>query len=102
ALLRSPGFTVVAVLTLALGIGANTTIFTLIQSVLLDPLPYASADRLVRVTHPVPGVGVATEWDVSPSGYFHFSERSRTLEALGAYSTGEVNLTGSGGAVRAT
>ena len=101
-LVRSPGFALVAVLTLALGIGANTTIFTLVQSVLLDPLPYPDSDRLVRVTHPVPGVGVESEWNLSTAGYFHFREHARSLEELGVYTSGDVNLTVGGAAVRVT
>jgi predicted permease len=99
-LLRTPGFTFIAVLTLALGVGANTAIYTLVQSVLVDPLPYPAADRLVRITHPVPGVGVDSEWRMSEAGYWYFREHARTLEGLGVYNVGEGNLGAGGETVR--
>ncbi len=56
---RRPAFTVAAVLTLALGIGATTAIFSVVYSVLIRPLPYPNADELVRIRHSAPGINVA-------------------------------------------
>ena len=54
---RQPGFTAIVLLTLALGIGANTAIFTVVNAVVLQPLPFANAEQLVRVTADIPGLG---------------------------------------------
>jgi putative ABC transport system permease protein len=92
SLRRSPGFATVAVLTLALGIGATTAIFALVHAVVLSPLPYHHANRLVHVGHPVPGLNPEWKWGVSEAGFWHFLDNNRTFAGLAAYQ-------GSGGVV---
>jgi putative ABC transport system permease protein len=102
ALARAPVFTIVAVLTLGAGIGATTSIFTLIDSIVLRPLPYPDQDRLVQLRHAVPGVNEGDTWGNSVASYFHYLDNNRTLEAQGAYSTSVYNLALEGGAERVT
>ncbi len=93
---RSPGFTIVAVLTLALGIGANTAIFSVIESVLLRPLPYDHPEKLVEIwnTYPpaVPTVGL------SPGDYYDWARDAKTVSEMGGYVEllQGFNLTGDG------
>jgi putative ABC transport system permease protein len=88
---RAPGFSLVVLLTLALGIGANTAIFAILNGVLLKPLAYPEPERLVRITSQFPAMGFDQFW-VSPPEYLELKERSRSFQAIGAYSTGEYNL----------
>jgi putative ABC transport system permease protein len=100
-LLRTPAFSVIALITLALGIGATTAIFTVLDAVVLRPLPYPESDRLVSVMHPVSGAGVeAGKWGTSVAGYFYFRRENRTLSDLGVYQTGRVSVAGDGEAER--
>ncbi|HEV2149548.1 MAG TPA: ABC transporter permease, partial [Longimicrobiaceae bacterium] len=89
-LLRSPGFTAVAVLTLALGIGINTTIFSGVDALLLRPLPFANPDRLVSVWMDEPGSSVNKETLVA------LRERARSLQQAAGYSGWGFTLTGGG------
>jgi putative ABC transport system permease protein len=92
ALGRHPGFAAAAVLTLGLGMGATGSIYTLLQRVVLDPLPYPSAGRLVRIKNPVPGVESGGEWNLSTAQYFHYRQQVPELDAIGLYDQAGLNL----------
>ena len=92
SLRRTPGFTAVALLTLALGIGANTAIFSIVNGVLLRPLAYPKPEQLMYLTTQFPSLGFPQFW-VSPPEYMEFRELNQSFAAVGAYATGEVNLT---------
>jgi putative ABC transport system permease protein len=82
---KRPGLTVLAVLTLALGVGATTAIYTVVHGVVIAPLPYPDEERLIRVESPVPGVAENAVWHISTTQYLHFRERASTFESLGIY-----------------
>src|SRR5262245_49561122 len=80
SLLRAPGFTVVVVATLALAIGANTAIFSVVRVVLLKPLPFPSADRLVYIGGTAPGTDQPPEFGVPDELYFEYRDSVPGLE----------------------
>ena len=90
-----PSLYSIALIALALGIGANTTIFSVIESVLIKPLPYREAGRLVNVFEKQAKTGVQ-RYFVSPSDFYDWKDRSRLLEAFAGYWRNEVNLTDAG------
>jgi len=90
---RSPGFAAVALLTLALGAGANTAIFSVLNGVLLKPLPFPDSERLVGVWHTAPGLNFDT-LNASPSTYFVYREESETFEDIGLWNGGSAAVTG--------
>ena len=90
---RTPGFTAIALITLAIGIGANSAIFSVVNGVLLRPLPFRDPDRLVGVWVKAPGIGWK-EAQVSPAVYFAVRETSRTVENIGLYRADTVTVTG--------
>jgi putative ABC transport system permease protein len=90
---HTPMFTAIAVATLAVGIGANTAIFSVIEGILLKPLPYPHSDDLVAVDHTAFGDNVAHA-GMAPFLYFTYREQNRTLEDLGMWDTGSVSITG--------
>ena len=92
-LVRSPGFACVAIFILALGIGLNTAILSVVRSVLFKPLPYRAPARLVTVYSRFPGLGFDHFW-VSPPEYLELRQWAHGLSGLGAYALGAVNLTG--------
>jgi putative ABC transport system permease protein len=95
---RAPLFTTVALLTLAIGIGANTAVFTVVNSVLLKPLPYPNADELVAIWHKAPGApglaAVSGDLRLSASMYFTYAEQNRTFRDLGVWWSTNVTVTG--------
>ena len=95
-LIKRPGFTTVAVVTLALGIGANSAIFSVLNAVLLRPLPYAAADRIVHIeeTDGKGGMGV------SPPNLLDFQQQNQTFESIAGYTGGSFILTGAGEPLR--
>src|SRR5580704_14990763 len=94
---KSPGFAATVILTLAIGIGANTAVFSVVNSVLLKPLPYPRSDALVALWLNAPGAeGLATFQSglrLSPSMYFTFRENNRTFESLGIWTTDRATVT---------
>jgi predicted permease len=96
SLRRRPGYTLAAILTLGIGLGATGAIFTLVQRVILDPLPYPASDRLVRIRNPVPGVERGSEWNLSTAQYFHYRRAVPELAAIGLYHRDGMNAVTAG------
>src|SRR4029079_11907890 len=92
-LLRTPLFTAVTVLTLAIGIGANTAIFSVVEGILLRPLPFPDPDELVAVDHTAPGVNLENAGS-APFLYFTYREDSKTFQDMGLWTTDTASLTG--------
>ena len=87
ALRRAPGFTVVAVATLGLAIGVNTGVFSLVDAVLLNPLPFPDADRLVYIAASAPGSDRPGEFGVGREFYLQYSEQADLLEGIATFSS---------------
>ncbi len=92
---RTPMFTAVTLITLGVGVGATTLIFSVVESVLLKPLPYPNAEQLIGVGNTAPGVGIK-DLNMSPSIYFIDREQSTTLQDIGVYGGDSLNVTGVG------
>ena len=95
SLLRRPTFTLAAVLTLALGIGANTAVFSVVNAVLLKPLSYPQSNELVSLQHVAPGLNSGA-LGLSPDLYFTYRDENRTFEHLGVFGDGGATVTGVG------
>src|SRR5713101_3847046 len=97
-LVRSPAFTLAAVLTLALAIGANTAIFTVVYRVVLNPLPYPASDRLIALDYGLPtrNINSGVKY-MSSQFYYQLADRARTLDTVAVYNISGVTLTGTEG-----
>ncbi len=92
---RARGFTVASLLTLALGIGATTTIFSVINGVLLKPLPYEESDRIVVLRHTAPGINIP-DIGLAASLYFTYTDESHVFQDIGMWRTDTATVTGVG------
>ena len=91
---RTPAFAAVTILTLALGIGATTAVFSVVNGVLLRPLPFEAPEQLVGVWHSAPGWGVSRWLPQSPATYITYREESRVFEDIGVWNNFQVTVTG--------
>ena len=94
-LFRSPGFTLTTVLTLGLGIGATIAIFSVVNGILLKPLPLPNSDRLIALVHQAPGAGIA-ETSASPAFYQTYREHNAVFESVALWNEGTAGVTGAG------
>jgi predicted permease len=92
---RAPIFTVITLITLAAGVGANIAVFSVVEGVLLKPLPYPHAESLVGVWHTAPGLNL-DDVNMAPSNYFIYREQNRVFEDVGIYNGDSVAVTGQG------
>ncbi len=99
SLRKSAGFTTVAVLTLGLGIGANTAIFSLVNGVLIQPVPFRDPGRLVALSHTAPGLGIAKAGQ-SEATFLHYQQQASVFTDLAFYYENVVNLSGGAGPER--
>ena len=83
SLARAPGFTAVAVLTLGVGLGLATAIYAALKQIVIDPLPFPDADRLMVLLSEVPGSGTDDVWGASTAQFFHFRDNAASLEEIG-------------------
>ena len=97
---KQPGFAAVAALTLAIGIGANTAIFSVVYGVLLKPLPFHDPERLVSVWHRAPGLNLP-QLEQGAATYFTYRESNRVFEDIAVWDREEVSITGRGDPERA-
>ena len=95
---KSPGFAITVLLTLAIGIGANTAVFSVVDGVLLKPLPYADSNQLIALWLNAPGAAGLSNFEaglrLSPSMYFTFAENNHTFQSLGVWVPSTANVTG--------
>lgn len=97
SLARTPGFTAVTLLTVALGVGANTAIFSIVHGVLFRPLPFRAPERIVTLWELAPDdAGVPRRWRTTAANYFDWEAEARTLESMALFGSAGMNWTGDG------
>jgi putative ABC transport system permease protein len=97
SLVKAPGFTLAGVVILGLGIGVNSAIFTVVNAVVLKPLPYAGADRIMRLWQtPPPGLFTTPIFPLSPANFIDWEAQASSFEAMAIYRGGRRTLTGQG------
>ena len=92
---RAPAFTLIAVITVAAGVGATTAVFSILEGVMLKPLPYPHPEQLVGVWHTAPGLNIPI-LNMSPANYFIYREQGREFQEIGLYNGDSVSITGNG------
>jgi predicted permease len=92
---RAPAFTAIAVITIAAGVGANTAVFSILNGVLLKPLPYPHAEQLVGVWHTAPALNIPV-LNMAPGNYFIYREQARYFQQIGIYNGDSLSVTGNG------
>ena len=92
---KQPGFAATAVITLALGIGATTAIFSVVYGVLLKPLPFPEPERLVSVMHDAPGLNLSAI-NNGPATFFTYLDNQQAFEGIGAWESNQASITGRG------
>jgi predicted permease len=92
-LAHAPLFTAITLITLAAGVGGNTVVFSVLESVLLKPLPYPKPNELIGVWHTAPGINII-DLNMAPSNYFIYREQNQTFQDIGVYQGDAVSITG--------
>jgi predicted permease len=92
-LAHAPLFTVITLITLAAGVGGNTVVFSVLEGILLKPLPYPKPNELIGVWHTAPGINIA-DLNMAPSNYFIYREQNQSFQDIGIYNQDAVSITG--------
>jgi hypothetical protein len=92
---RAPLFTAITLITLAVGMGANAVVFSVVEGVLLKPLSYPHPEQLIGIWHSAPGIGFQ-DLNIAPFIYFIDREQSSTLQDIGMYNGDSLSVTGAG------
>jgi predicted permease len=92
-LANAPLFTAITLITLAAGVGGNTVVFSVLEGVLLKPLPYSNPNELIGVWHAAPGINIP-DLNMAPSNYFIYREQNQTFQDIGIYNRDAVSMTG--------
>jgi len=90
---RAPMFTAFTLITLAVGVGGNTVVFSVLEGVLLKPLPYPKPDELIGVWHTAPGINIK-DLNMAPGNYFIYREQNQSFQDVGVYQGDSVSVTG--------